>query len=121
VHADRPAEVVHHQAEVVQPEPLDERVEHGREQLEGVRAVDRLAGRAEAGQVGDDDAVVRRQHRRDVPVEERRRRPAVQEQQRRAVALVDEGDGQAVDVQGVLRARRHGNHLSKKPTDGLAK
>jgi hypothetical protein len=57
VHADRPAEIVDDEAEVVHACPLDERVQHGGEQLERVGAVDRLARCPEAGQVGDDDPV----------------------------------------------------------------
>jgi hypothetical protein len=52
VDADRPAEVVDDEAEVVEPEPVDQGVEDAREERERVLTVDRLARRAEAREVG---------------------------------------------------------------------
>jgi hypothetical protein len=85
VHADRPADVVDDDRDVVDAERGEEAVEHVLEEGEVVADVERLGRPAVAGQVDRHDAVGGGEVRHDVAPQQRRGRPAVHEQHRRAV------------------------------------
>ena len=97
---DRPAPVVHDDGGVAHVELLEQRRHRRGVAVVAVPVdVDRLVRAAEAGQVGRDAAVAGVAHRRDhLAPQKRPGRLAVEEDDRRAVALVDVGEAQAVEL-----------------------
>jgi hypothetical protein len=85
---DRAAEVVDHQRDVAQLQPLDQRGEVRGVIARAIGPVGGLVGEPEAQVVGRDAAIARRQRADQVAVEERPSRDAVDHDQRRPFPLV---------------------------------
>jgi hypothetical protein len=107
VKADRTAEVVHGEPELVDAERRQQAVDGALEEVEVVADADGLVRDAEPGQVRRDHAVAASDRRHHVAPEVGGGRPAVQQQHGRPVAELPIADLQAIHLHRVQSRCRH--------------